>query len=115
MMTKQRRDNLIDVITRTERERGRRDHLSQHELSGRLSYRYRAPGGRRYSLNQPSETGNNHASYVRLHRVLTTRAEKVYRAFLDALAKWILPDGFACTVHDPKSKVARLVEPGIKQ
>jgi uncharacterized protein YndB with AHSA1/START domain len=38
---------------------------------------------------------------VRLHRVLATRPEKVYRAFLeaDALAKWMPPDGFACTVH----------------
>jgi uncharacterized protein YndB with AHSA1/START domain len=36
-----------------------------------------------------------------LHRVLATRPEKVYRAFLeaDALAKWMPPDGFACTVH----------------
>lgn len=44
---------------------------------------------------------------VRLHRVLTTTPEKVYRAFLepDALAKWIPPDGFACTVHhlEPKT------------
>jgi uncharacterized protein YndB with AHSA1/START domain len=43
---------------------------------------------------------------VRLHRVLATRPEKVYRAFLeaDALAKWLPPDGFLCTVHhlDPK-------------
>jgi uncharacterized protein YndB with AHSA1/START domain len=38
---------------------------------------------------------------VRLHRVLATRPEKVYRAFLeaDALAKWMPPDGVACTVH----------------
>jgi uncharacterized protein YndB with AHSA1/START domain len=44
---------------------------------------------------------------VRLHRVLTTRPEKIYRAFLepDALAKWIPPDGFACTVHHLESKV----------
>ena len=44
---------------------------------------------------------------VRLHRVLTTRPEKVYRAFLepDALAKWIPPDGFACTVHHLEPKV----------
>src|SRR6187200_288829 len=40
-------------------------------------------------------------STVRLHRVLATSPEKVYRAFLeaDALAKWLPPDGFACTVH----------------
>jgi len=38
---------------------------------------------------------------VMLHRVLATSPEKVYRAFLeaDALAKWLPPDGFACTVH----------------
>jgi uncharacterized protein YndB with AHSA1/START domain len=38
---------------------------------------------------------------VRLHRVLETKPEKVYRAFLeaDALAKWMPPNGFACTVH----------------
>ena len=38
---------------------------------------------------------------VRLHRVLTNKPEKVYRAFLeaDALAKWLPPNGFACTVH----------------
>jgi uncharacterized protein YndB with AHSA1/START domain len=40
-------------------------------------------------------------STVRLHRVLTTSTEKVYRAFLeaDALAKWLPPNGFACTIH----------------
>lgn len=44
---------------------------------------------------------------VRLHRVLTTRPEKVYRAFLeaDALAKWLPPNGFACTVHHLEPKV----------
>lgn len=40
-------------------------------------------------------------STIRLHRVLATRPEKVYRAFIeaDALAKWLPPNGFACTVH----------------
>ena len=38
---------------------------------------------------------------VHLHRVLPTRPDKVYRAFIepDALAKWLPPDGYACTVH----------------
>ena len=38
---------------------------------------------------------------VRLHRVLRTQPEKVYRAFLeaDAQAKWLPPYGFTCTVH----------------
>ena len=40
-------------------------------------------------------------STIRLHRVLTTSPDKVYRAFLepDALAKWLPPNGFTCTVH----------------
>ena len=40
-------------------------------------------------------------STVKLHRVIPTSPEKVYRAFLeaDALAKWLPPDGFTCTVH----------------
>jgi uncharacterized protein YndB with AHSA1/START domain len=44
---------------------------------------------------------------VRLHRVLATSPEKVYRAFLeaDALAKWLPPNGFACTVHHLKPEV----------
>jgi uncharacterized protein YndB with AHSA1/START domain len=41
------------------------------------------------------------ANTVRLHRVLATKPEKVYRAFIepDAMAKWLPPDGFTCTVH----------------
>lgn len=44
---------------------------------------------------------------VRLHRVLTTSPEKVYRAFLeaDALAKWLPPNGFTCTVHHLEPRV----------
>lgn len=44
---------------------------------------------------------------VRLHRVLATTPEKLYRAFLegDAIAKWLPPDGFACTVHHLEAKV----------
>lgn len=40
-------------------------------------------------------------STIRLHRVLTASPEKVYRAFIeaDALAKWLPPNGFLCTVH----------------
>ena len=43
---------------------------------------------------------------VRLHRVLRTKPERVYRAFVDpdAMAKWLPPYGFTCKVHhmDPK-------------
>jgi uncharacterized protein YndB with AHSA1/START domain len=44
---------------------------------------------------------------VRLHRVLATSPEKVYRAFVegDALAKWLPPNGFTCTVHHLEPKV----------
>jgi len=44
---------------------------------------------------------------VRLHRVLRTKPQKVYRAFLeaDAIAKWIPPYGFTCQVHHMDAKV----------
>ena len=44
---------------------------------------------------------------VRLHRVLSTKPEKVYRAFIeaDAVAQWLPPYGFACTVHALDAKV----------
>ena len=44
---------------------------------------------------------------VRLHRVLRAKPEKVYRAFLDsgAMAKWIPPYGFTCTVHHMEARV----------
>ena len=44
---------------------------------------------------------------VRLHRVLATKPEKVYRAFIepDALTKWLPPNGFVCTVHYLDAKV----------
>ncbi len=44
---------------------------------------------------------------VRLHRVLRTKPEKVYRAFLDgaAMAKWLPPYGFVCKVHHMDAKV----------
>jgi uncharacterized protein YndB with AHSA1/START domain len=44
---------------------------------------------------------------VRFHRVLRTTPEKVYRAFLEpaAMAKWLPPYGFTCTVHHMDAKV----------
>lgn len=43
---------------------------------------------------------------VRLHRVLTAKPEKVFRAFLDpdALVRWMPPNGFTAKVHamDPR-------------
>ncbi len=40
-------------------------------------------------------------STIRLHRVIRTSPEKLYRAFIeaDAMAKWLPPYGFTCKVH----------------
>jgi len=44
---------------------------------------------------------------VRIHRVLRAAPQKVYRAFLEAgaMAKWLPPYGFTCTVHHLDAKV----------
>ncbi|MEX6689589.1 SRPBCC family protein [Danxiaibacter flavus] len=41
---------------------------------------------------------------VSLHRMLKTTPEKLYRAFTDAtaIASWLPPYGFLCTVHEIK-------------
>ena len=46
-------------------------------------------------------------STIRLHRVFATSPDKVYRAFIeaDAVAKWLPPNGFLCTVHNMEPKV----------
>lgn len=55
---------------------------------------------------QTEKTDAEVTNTVRLHRVLATRPEKVYRAFLDAdaLAKWLPPNGFTCKVHQMDAK-----------
>ena len=44
---------------------------------------------------------------VRLHRVLRSTPERIYRAFLDAdaMAKWLPPNGFTGKVHHMAPKV----------
>lgn len=44
---------------------------------------------------------------IRLHRVLRSTPERVYRAFLDAdaLNKWLPPNGFTGKVHSMDAKV----------
>jgi uncharacterized protein YndB with AHSA1/START domain len=44
---------------------------------------------------------------VNIHRVFACPPEKVYRAFIeaDAMAKWLPPYGFTCTVHQMEGKV----------
>lgn len=46
-------------------------------------------------------------STVRLHRVFATKPEKIFRAFVepDAIASWLPPYGFLCTVHSMDAKV----------
>ncbi len=47
------------------------------------------------------------ANSIRLHRVLRTTPEKIYKAFLDpeAMAKWLPPNGFTCKVHHMDAKI----------
>jgi uncharacterized protein YndB with AHSA1/START domain len=47
-------------------------------------------------------SGNN----VSLHRVLRASPEKIYRAFTEAnaIASWLPPYGFVCTVHELDAK-----------
>lgn len=44
---------------------------------------------------------------IRLHRVLRSNPERIYRAFLDAdaMAKWLPPYGFICKIHHMDAKV----------
>ena len=44
---------------------------------------------------------------VHFHRIVKTKPEKVYRAFLEpaAMAKWLPPYGFTCAVHHMDAKV----------
>ncbi|MBS1771433.1 MAG: SRPBCC family protein [Bacteroidetes bacterium] len=44
---------------------------------------------------------------VYLHRVFKTSPEKVYRAFTEAaaMASWLPPYGFVCTVHEMNAQV----------
>lgn len=46
-------------------------------------------------------------STIRLHRVLRTTPERLYRAFLDpdAMAKWTPPNGFTGKVHELDARV----------
>ncbi|HEX3419743.1 MAG TPA: SRPBCC family protein [Candidatus Udaeobacter sp.] len=44
---------------------------------------------------------------IRLHRVVRSTPEKIYKAFLDAdaMAKWLPPNGFTGKVHQMDAKV----------
>lgn len=44
---------------------------------------------------------------VKLHRVFTSKPERVYKAFIDAdaMAKWLPPNGFTGKVHEMDARV----------
>jgi len=56
---------------------------------------------------QPDKENSMPTGTVRIHRVLRAAPQKVYRAFLEAgaMAKWLPPYGFTCTVHHLDAKV----------
>ena len=56
------------------------------------------------SKPEPASSATN---TVRLHRVLSAKTEKIYRAFLeaDALARWLPPNGYTAKVHHMDAKV----------
>ena len=57
--------------------------------------------------NEPNHREKSMPSTIRLHRVIAAKPEKLYRAFLepDAIASWLPPYGFTCTVHELDAKV----------
>ena len=58
-------------------------------------------------MNERGSAGSTSSNTVRLHRVLAAKPDKVYRAFTtaDAVARWLPPDGFTCTVQHMDCKV----------
>src|SRR5262249_1916930 len=54
-----------------------------------------------------TRNGNMSTSTIKLHRVLRTTPEKIYRAFLDAdaMVKWLPPNGFTGKVHQMEAKL----------
>ena len=58
-------------------------------------------------MNKQGTAGSTSTNSVRLHRVLAAKPDKVYRAFTTAaaMARWLPPNGFTCTVHQMDCKV----------
>ena len=63
--------------------------------------------GETSEIQQSSKRGIMSTNTIRLHRVLRTTPERIYRAFLDAdaKAKWLPPNGFTGRVHLMDAKV----------
>jgi uncharacterized protein YndB with AHSA1/START domain len=76
-------------------------------LTGHALVGTKRKGASLVSTKQKSKAVAAEGNTVRLHRVFAAKPEKVYRAFLDAsaLAKWLPPHGFTCTVHEMEAKV----------
>lgn len=57
--------------------------------------------------NTMTNASSNPGNTVRLQRVLRSKSERIYRAFLDAdaMAKWLPPNGFTGRVHHLDAKV----------
>jgi len=57
--------------------------------------------------NETQKHMANNANNIRLHRVLRSSPERIYRAFIDAaaMAKWLPPNGFTGKVHQLDAKV----------
>lgn len=55
---------------------------------------------------KPQSKGAASANTIRLHRVFAAKPDKLYRAFIepDAVASWLPPCGFTCTVHTLEAK-----------
>ena len=98
--------------------RNRRAHLRQEffwpgvgSQGGQASLWQRLSEPNQILRYAPLSNGENNVmsqgNTVRLHRVLATKPEKVFRAFLDAeaMAKWLPPYGFTCKVHHLEAKV----------
>ncbi len=63
-------------------------------------------GRNRKATRVGSKTYLMSSNSVSLHRVLKTSPEKIYRAFTEAaaMASWLPPYGFVCTVHQMDAK-----------
>src|SRR5262249_24609126 len=58
-------------------------------------------------MNKQESACSTSSHMVCLHPVFAAKPDKVYRAFTtaDAMARWLPPNGFTCTVHQLDSKV----------
>jgi uncharacterized protein YndB with AHSA1/START domain len=58
-------------------------------------------------MTKTATTAKASTNTVRLHRVLAAKPDKVYRAFTtaEAMARWLPPNGFTCTVHQMDANV----------